>query len=480
VTNLINKAVVADTENKSSFAVNANLITGAAHAKPIYLVAAKGFASWLKHQPVMTQAWLKTCGFTAKNGEFTLLPGSDGGLIGVLIIGDAGNMYALGRLPFALPAGDYKLTDLVPAAATELLALGWCLGADRFNRYKKKTREPARLLHADAAARPHILLLADGVVGARALVNTPAEDLGPEQLSAVVCEIARLQGAVFTEIVGDALLRQNFPAIHAVGRASHRAPRLLELNWAPAGADANLPLIVIVGKGVCFDTGGLDMKASDGMALMKKDMGGAAVAIMLAQLLMQAKLKVRLKLLVPAVENAVGPMSYRPGDVIATRAGLTVEIGNTDAEGRVVLCDALSYAVEAKPALILDFATLTGAARIALGPDLPATFSHHDEVVNALIQAGANVQDPLWRMPLWGDYQRMIDSSIADINNAGASRMAGAITAALYLERFVPRAMPWVHIDTYCWNDTEQPGRPKGGACQGLRAAFAYLATRFA
>ncbi len=457
--------------------------TALARAKPIHFVAATRFASWLKHQPSSTQTWLKTSGFAAKNGEFTLLPGAEGELCGVLMIADASNLYALGRLPFALPAGDYVLADTAAGAATESLALGWCLGADRFNRYKKKITEPARLVYADDAARARILMLAAGVCGARALVNTPAEDLGPEQLSAVVCEIARLHHARFSEIVGDELLNKNFPAIHAVGRASHRAPRLLELNWAPDDAKdaaANLPLVVIVGKGVCFDTGGLDMKASDGMALMKKDMGGAAVAIMLAQMLMQAQLKIRLKLLVPAVENAVGPMSYRPGDVIATCAGLSVEIGNTDAEGRVVLCDALSYAVEAKPALILDFATLTGAARIALGPDLPATFSHHDEVVNALIQAGSAVQDPLWRMPLWGDYQRMIDSPIADMNNAGASRMAGAITAALYLERFVPRAIAWVHIDTYCWNDTEQPGRPKGGACQGLRAAFAYLSARFA
>ncbi len=456
-----------------------SLIPSSPSATIIHLIAAANYSEWLNAQTAVIQTWLQASGFSAKNGEVALLAGSDGGLSGVLVINRASNLYALGKLPLSLPAGAYQLSGEIALPVAERLALGWCLGADRFTRYKKKAMEPAQLVLADAAARTRVLQLAAAVTGARALVNTPAEDLGPQQLSAFVAELAQRQNAQFHEFVGEELLVQNFPAIHAVGRASHRPPRLLELNWQCTHADASTPLLVLVGKGVCFDTGGLDMKASDGMALMKKDMGGSAVAIMLAQLVMQAHLKVRLKLLVPAVENAVGPMSYRPGDVIATRSGQTVEIGNTDAEGRVVLCDALTYAVEAKPALIIDFATLTGAARIALGPDLPATFCHDDELVHALIQAGTSVQDPLWRMPLWADYQRMIDSPIADLNNAGSSRLAGAITAALYLERFVPKATPWVHIDTYCWNDTEQPGRPKGGACQGLRAAFAYLSSRF-
>ncbi len=456
-----------------------SLIPSSPSAKTIHLISAASYPEWLQAQTTTVQTWLQASAFNAKNGELALLPERDGGIGGVLVINGASNLYALGKLPLTLPAGAYQLSKEIALPVAERLALGWCLGADRFTRYKKKTSEPAQLVIADDAARSRILQLAAAVTGARALVNTPAEDLGPQQLSSFVADIAHRENAQFSEIVGDDLLAQNFPAIHAVGRASHRPPRLLELNWQCAHADANTPSLVLVGKGVCFDTGGLDMKASDGMALMKKDMGGSAVAIMLAQLVMQTKLKVRLKLLVPAVENAVGPMSYRPGDVIATRSGQSVEIGNTDAEGRVVLCDALTYAVEAKPALIMDFATLTGAARVALGPDLPATFCHDDELVHALIQAGTSVQDPLWRMPLWADYQRMIDSPIADMNNAGSSRMAGAITAALYLERFVPKAIPWVHIDTFCWNDTEQPGRPKGGACQGLRAAFAYLSGRF-
>jgi len=456
-----------------------SLVSSSPSAKTVHLIAAASYSEWLKAQTIALQTWLQASGFSAKNGEMALLPDRDGGLSGVLVVNRASDMYALGKLPLTLPKGAYQLSSEIALPVAERLALGWCLGADRFTRYKKKAAETAQLVVADDAARNRVLQLAAAVTGARALVNTPAEDLGPQQLSAFVADIAKRENAKFSEIVGDDLLTQNFPAIHAVGRASHRPPRLLELNWQCPDADASTPLLVLVGKGVCFDTGGLDMKASDGMALMKKDMGGSAVAIMLAQLVMQTTLKVRLKLLVPAVENAVGPMSYRPGDVIATRSGQSVEIGNTDAEGRVVLCDALTYAVEAKPALILDFATLTGAARVALGPDLPATFCHDDELVHTLIQAGTAVQDPLWRMPLWADYQRMIDSPIADMNNAGSSRMAGAITAALYLERFVPKAIPWVHIDTFCWNDTEQPGRPKGGACQGLRAAFAYLSTRF-
>jgi len=456
-----------------------SLVSSSPSAKTVHLIAAASYSEWLKAQTIALQTWLQASGFSAKNGEMALLPDRDGGLSGVLVVNRASDMYALGKLPLTLPKGAYQLSSEIALPVAERLALGWCLGADRFTRYKKKAAETAQLVVADDAARNRVLQLAAAVTGARALVNTPAEDLGPQQLSAFVADIAERENAKFSEIVGDDLLTQNFPAIHAVGRASHRPPRLLELNWQCPDADASTPLLVLVGKGVCFDTGGLDMKASDGMALMKKDMGGSAVAIMLAQLVMQTTLKVRLKLLVPAVENAVGPMSYRPGDVIATRSGQSVEIGNTDAEGRVVLCDALTYAVEAKPALILDFATLTGAARVALGPDLPATFCHDDELVHTLIQAGTAVQDPLWRMPLWADYQRMIDSPIADMNNAGSSRMAGAITAALYLERFVPKAIPWVHIDTFCWNDTEQPGRPKGGACQGLRAAFAYLSTRF-
>jgi leucyl aminopeptidase len=275
--------------------------------------------------------------------------------------------------------------------------------------------------------------------------------------------------------VGDELLKHNFPTIHAVGRASHRAPRLIELSWGKSSD----PKLAIVGKGVCFDTGGLNLKGGDGMRWMKKDMGGAAHAIALASLVMQAKLTVRLTLLVPAVENAVSGNAMRPGEVITTRAGITVEVDNTDAEGRLILCDALSYASEQKPDLIVDFATLTGAARVALGPDLPALFANRDELAQAVLAAGMRTADPLWQLPLWRPYRKMLDSYLADMANAGGSRHAGAITAALYLERFVPESQAWMHLDTYAWNDADRPGRPRGGEAMGLRAFFAFLVARY-
>ena len=308
--------------------------------------------------------------------------------------------------------------------------------------------------------------IVDATFRVRDLVNTPTEDMGPEQLAGEVRDLAGRHGARYREWVGDELLASNFPTIHAVGRASHRAPRLAELTFGAADA----PHLVLIGKGVCFDTGGLDIKPADGMRWMKKDMGGAAHAIALAELVMHAKLPVRLTLLVPAVENAIGGNAYRPGEVIRTRGGLTVEVDNTDAEGRLVLCDALAYAAEQKPDLILDFATLTGAARVALGPELPALFANRDELADALLAASRETRDPLWRLPLWRPYLAMLDSYIADFANAGGSRHAGAITAALYLERFVAEAQAWCHLDVYSWNDGEKPGRPRGGEAQGLRA----------
>ena len=316
----------------------------------------------------------------------------------------------------------------------------------------------------------------EAVTRVRDLVNTPTEDMGPAELAAEMKSLAKAHGAKFREFVGDQLLKANFPTIHAVGRASHLAPRMIELNW---GKD-KYPHVVIIGKGVCFDTGGLDLKTSDGMRWMKKDMGGAAHAIALAGLIMQAKLPVRLTTLVPAVENAIGGNAYRPGEVIRTRRGITVEVDNTDAEGRLVLCDALAYAVESKPALIVDFATLTGAARVGLGPDLPALFTNRDDLAAEASAAAMREQDPVWRMPLWQPYLSLLDSRIADTVNAGASRLAGAITAALFLQRFVPEQVPWMHIDTYSWNDSDRNGRPAGGEAQGLRTVFALLKGRYA
>ncbi|GMU44310.1 MAG: leucyl aminopeptidase family protein [Xanthomonadales bacterium] len=445
-------------------------------ALPITIIPEADYANWAAAQDETTRAQLAAQRFEGKRYSQALRYGGDGRLAGAVVgVRGSDDVWALGNAAFGLPARDFVLDTALPADTRHRLALGFALGAYQFLRYKPKAaRTPARLVVADETIRTSLLRLAAAVYAARDLVNTPTEQLGPEQLERVVAALATRHGAGFRSITGEALLAHNFPAIHAVGRASHRPPRLLELNWGDPGH----PRVAILGKGVCFDTGGLDIKPAEGMALMKKDMGGAAVAISLAGLVMAEKLPVHLQLLVPAVENAIGPDAYRPGEVISTRAGLSVEIGNTDAEGRVILCDALAYACESDPELLLDFATLTGAARIALGPDLPALFANREELSLALIAAGRKSGDPLWAMPLWEDYQSLIDSGIADLNNAGSSRMAGCITAALYLKRFVPGRIPWAHLDTYCWSEGK-PGRPAGGDCHGLRAAYAYLRERY-
>ncbi|WP_290890166.1 leucyl aminopeptidase family protein, partial [Arenimonas sp.] len=404
------------------------------------------------------------------------ITGDDGRPAYVLVVlADAADPLALAHLPSLLPAGAYRLCPQSPAAlAPGQALLGWGLGAYRFSRYLKPAREPAQLvLEGEADAEALALLEASTLV--RDLINTPTEHMGPAEIEAAAAELAKVYGARLDVVAGDDLLAKNFPAIHAVGRASHRAPRLVELNW---GNDAH-PRLAIVGKGVCFDTGGLDIKGADGMRNMKKDMGGAAHALGLARVVMALKLPVRLQLLVPAVENAIGPNAFRPGEVLATRLGLSVEVDNTDAEGRLVLCDALAYAAESKPALLMDFATLTGAARIALGPDLPALFANDDVLANDYLAAGQRTRDPLWRMPLWRPYLSYLKSGIADLANSGASRMAGCITAAVYLERFVPEGQAWTHVDVYSWNDSDRPGKPAGGEAQGLRAAWGLLKARF-
>jgi leucyl aminopeptidase len=348
------------------------------------------------------------------------------------------------------------------------------MGAYRFARYRKPGRAPARLA-VDAETLRALESPLAGTWRVRDLVNTPTEDLGPAALSAEVMTLAQTHGAEFREWVGPQLLAENFPTIHAVGRASPNEPRLAELRW---GETAH-PHLVLIGKGVCFDTGGLNIKTGDGMRWMKKDMGGAAHAIALADMIMRARLPVRLTLLIPAVENAIGSNSYRPGEIIRTRAGLTVEIDNTDAEGRLVLCDALAYAAEQKPDAIVDFATLTGAARVALGPELPALFGNRDDLIAGALAAARTEHDPLWHLPLWQPYMSMLDSRSADLVNCGPSRQAGAITAALFLQQFVPHVTPWLHIDVYAWNDSDRPGRPQGGEAQGLRAMFSALKARY-
>jgi leucyl aminopeptidase len=421
------------------------------------------------------QAWLATTGFDGSPGSATLLSDSEGGLDRILVgVDPTDPMSSLGGLPYRLPVGNYALSADGMPVDEFACALGWALGAYHFGRYRKAPRLPATMVVVDemlGSLQP----LVDATLIVRDLVNTPAEDMGPEELSDFVKALSREHGAKLRDWVGDELLSGNFPTIHMVGRASHREPRLIELTWG----DPSHPKLVVVGKGVCFDSGGLDIKPADGMRWMKKDMGGAAHAIALASLVMTTKLPVRMTLLVAAAENSIAGNAMRPGDIVRTRAGLTVEIDNTDAEGRLVLCDALTYASEQTPDLIVDFATLTGAARVALGPDIPAVFTNHDELATDLVAAGRRVNDPVWQLPLWRPYRRMIESYIADFANAGTSRHAGAVTAALYLDRFVPQDMPWLHLDTYSWNDADRPGKPRGGEAQGLRALFAFLQTRY-
>ncbi len=450
--------------------------TRAAAATPIVVVHTGNFDAFLAHADARTRAWLSATGFRAKPHAHALLPAADGGLGQVLVtVRDAGDIYALAHLPLALPAGDYTLATHHDPLDVYAAALGWGLGSYQFSRYRKSVPAPATLVIAagDDVARAEKTIAASILI--RDLVNTPTEDMGPQHLAGIAQSLATEFGGTFREWVGDELLANNFPAIHAVGRASHRAPRLIELTWG----DENHPRIAIVGKGVCFDTGGLNIKGADGMRQMKKDMGGGAHALGLARLIMAMKLPVRLQMLVPAVENAIAGNAYRPGEIVATRKGLAIEIGNTDAEGRVVLSDALTLAAESKPDLIIDFATLTGAARVALGPELPATFVNDDALFDALNQASAATRDPLWRMPLWQNYNDMIKSRIGDIVNTGGPQ-AGAVTAALFLEHFVPRGQKWIHIDLFAWTPKPSPGRPEGGEAQTLRATFAMLEKKYA
>ena len=448
---------------------------GSRHSIAIETTDAAHYAASRSRLTTAQRRWLSDSGFAAAPGTFALLADAGGKLVRVLVGVEAHDaLGALAALPGNLPEANYHLAAEGVLADTTQAALGWALGAYQFTRYRQPKRAPARLA-VSAVELQQLAPLVAATNQVRDLVNTPTEDMGPQQLAHAIKQMGKAHKAKVREWVGDELLKANFPTIHAVGRASHRAPRLIELNWGKPSH----PKLVVIGKGVCFDTGGLDLKSSDGMRWMKKDMGGAAHAIALAGLIMQAKLPLRLTLLIPAVENAVAGNAMRPGEVITTRAGHTVEIDNTDAEGRLVLCDALAYAAEQQPELIVDFATLTGAARVALGPDLPALFANDDAIATGVLGAGEAVNDPLWRLPLWRPYRRMLDSYLADFANAGPSRHAGAITAALYLERFVPDNTPWLHLDTYAWNDSDRPGRPRGGEAMGLRALFAFLQQRY-
>jgi leucyl aminopeptidase len=448
-----------------------------ANAVPIALIGPDELGKRSAALDPPARAWVAATGFKAEAGEVALLPDAAGGLARVLVGWKPEEpVWALAGLPERLPERRYRL-DGAPAAAASRLALGWALGAYAFTRYKKRDKGWPSLAWPAAADRALVTRLAEGVSLARDLINTPAEDMGPAQLAEAAEQLAGRHGARAKLIVGEALLAANYPTIHAVGRAAStaRAPRLVDLRWG----DERAPKLTLVGKGVCFDSGGLDLKPSSGMRLMKKDMGGAATVLGLAHAVMAANLKVRLRVLIPAVENAVSADSIRPLDVVKTRKGLTVEIGNTDAEGRLILCDALAEADDEKPALMIDMATLTGAARVALGPELPALFAHRDATAESLLRAGAAEADPLWRLPLWPGYRKMFSSEVADLNNISESPFAGAIVAALYLDEFVARDSDWLHIDTYAWNAKSRPGRPEGGEALGLRALYALIAERF-
>jgi leucyl aminopeptidase len=452
-----------------------------ADAKPVRVVSQNGYANWLAAAPAAARAWLEATSFAAKPGAVALLPDGDGALASALLVAsDPAEPWDAASLSAALPAAGasaWRLDDPDGLLAAEQAALGWALAAYRFDRYRKPDDGDSRprLLIEDDAARERATHVAEAVHLARDLVNTPANDLGPAELAEAVQAEGRRYGAAVAVTVGDELLAANYPAIHAVGRASPRGPRLVDLRWGEPG----LPRLTLVGKGVCFDTGGLDIKPSAGMLLMKKDMGGAAVMLALARLVMATALPVRLRLLVPAVENSVAGYAFRPGDVLKTRAGLTVEVGNTDAEGRLVLADALAEADQEHPNLLIDAATLTGAARVALGPELPALFTPDDTLADELLHHGRAVHDPVWRLPLHAPYQSYLKSAVADINNAGSKPMAGSITAALFLKEFVKATTAWAHLDLFAWNDEARPGRPRGGEATALRALWALVEARF-
>ncbi|MGH8146115.1 MAG: leucyl aminopeptidase family protein [Rhodanobacteraceae bacterium] len=443
-------------------------------ALPLTPVTRGGWSAFAKTLGARQRRWAQANGFAGQAGAWCALPDAGGDAARIVCgVDPAAPEFALGGLPYRLPSGDYRLDGDVLSAHDA--ALGWALGSYQFLRYRDVRVEPARLLLPRQVLQ-EVAPTVEAVTRVRDLINTPAHDLGPAEVCAAVRDVAAQFGAKCREWSGDGLLKAGFPTVHAVGRASVRAPRVIELRWG----DPKHPLLALVGKGVCFDTGGLDLKSHDGMRWMKKDMGGAAHALSLAQLVMASNLPVRLLLVIPTVDNEVSGNAMRPGDVIRTRAGITVEVDNTDAEGRLILCDALALAVESKPDLLIDFATLTGAARVALGPDLPALFSSHDAEADALLAAGSSVHDPLWRLPLWQPYRMLLTSSIADTCNTGASRHAGAITAALYLQNFVPASVPWLHVDVYAWNDGDRRGRPRGGDAQSLRAFHAFLRKRYA
>ncbi|KZD08266.1 leucyl aminopeptidase family protein [Oceanibaculum pacificum] len=460
--------------SQSAFANRAN-----AGTVTLIPVRQRDLTQWLAEQPAGRRAWVAATGFKGEAGEICFLPtdGKDDAAPQVLIGVEADwGVWSVAGLPDRLPAGRYRLEAAFTPSEANRVALGWALGCYRFTRYRKDERVRPTLVWPAGADKAEVESMAAAIAMVRDLINTPAGDLGPAELADAAAGLAKAAKSKAKVIVGDDLLKQNYPGIHTVGRAAAQAPRLIDFTWG----DKKHPKVTLVGKGVCFDTGGLDLKPSGGMLLMKKDMGGAAQTLGLARMIMEAGLKVRLRVLIPAVENAVSGNAFHPMDIIRMRNGLTVEVGNTDAEGRLILADALVEADSEKPELLLDFATLTGAARVALGPDLPALFSNDDRLAADILAAGEAEGDPCWRLPLYQPYKRMLKAKIADTSSTGSGGFAGSVTAALFLQNFVSDTTRWAHFDVYSWNPSDRPGRPEGGEAQAIRAVFAYLKGQYA
>jgi leucyl aminopeptidase len=445
---------------------------------PVTFVTAETWRQQREQLDAPARAFADAAGFEPKPGRHLLLPAAAGGLAGALFALEAADaahkdLFAPGALSGLLPEGAYRFANA--PHDSKLAALAFALGAYRFTRYRKQDAKALQLELPGNVDGDDLSRIVEGVCLARDLINTPANDMGPLELDDAAHSLAHRHGADARSIVGDDLLTENFPLIHAVGRAAVRAPRLIDVTWG----DPSHPKITLVGKGVCFDTGGLDIKPESGMLNMKKDMGGAACMLALAHMLMDRGTKIRLRVLIPAVENAISGAAFRPRDVYRARNGLTVEIGNTDAEGRLILADAIALADDEKPELIADMATLTGAARVALGTDIPPIYTDDDELAATLAACATSENDPLWRMPLWRPYDQLLDSKVADINNVASGGFGGSITAALFLRRFVSQAKAWLHCDIYAWNLTTKPGRPEGGECQAARALYAMLVSRY-
>jgi len=445
---------------------------------PVTFVTAATWSEARDRLEARSRAFADAAGFEPRAGRHLLLPGPDGGLAGVLFgLEDADetskDLLRPGALPALLPAGTYRFANAPHDA--RLAALSFALGCYRFARYRKAEDKEIRLELPPGIDGADLARIAEGVGLARDLINTPANDMGPAELENAARALATRHGASFRAVVGDDLVAENFPLIHAVGRAADRAPRLIDMGWG----DQADPRITLIGKGVCFDTRGLDIKTESGMLKMKKDMGGAATVLALAHMLMDRGARVKLRVLLPAVENAISGAAFRPRDIYRSRKGVSVEIGNTDAEGRLILADALALADEEAPELIVDMATLTGAARVALGPEVVPFYTDDEALAAEVARSAAAESDPLWRLPLWHPYDQMLESKVADVNNVSAGGFAGSITAALFLRRFVSAANAWLHCDIYAWNQTTRPGRPEGAECQGARALYHLLAARY-